>query len=128
MHSSIFPIRKITIKLLNQWCISCFLVRERLFLSSNLTRESQGCLRVTLQQILVPRGGDHFVQRHECSWCKESWPSARNQKKRPFSSPEPIVLFGHVVLKPSGSGDENENCPTPWHVIRMSSVRYVTQA
>lgn len=89
----------------------------------NLTRESQGCLRVTLQQILVPRGGDHFVQRHECSWCKESWPSARNKKKWPFSSPEPIVLFGHVVLKPSGSGDENENCPTPWHVIRMSSVR-----
>lgn len=112
----------------NQWYISCFLVRERLFLSSNLTWESQGCLRVTLQQILVPRGGDHFVQRHECSWCKESWPSARNKKKWPFSSPEPIVLFGHVVLKPSGSGDENENCPTPWHVIRMSSVRYVTQA
>lgn len=64
----------------NQWYISCFLVRERLFLSSNLTWESQGCLRVTLQQILVPRGGDHFVQRHECSWCKESWPSARNKK------------------------------------------------
>lgn len=39
-----------------------------------------------------------------------------------------MVSFGHVVLKPSGSGDENENCSTSWHVIRMCSVCYVTQA
>ena len=64
----------------NQWYISCFLVHERLFLSSNLTRESQGCLRVTLQQILVPRGGDHFVQRHECSWCKNRGPRLETKK------------------------------------------------
>ena len=33
-----------------------------------------------------------------------------------FSPPDPVVSFGHVALKPSGSGDENVNSAVPWYV------------
>lgn len=80
MYSSIFRIQKITTKLLNQWCISRFLVRERLFLSSNLTRESQGCLRVTLQQILVPRAAIIMFSATSTAGAKNRGPRLETKK------------------------------------------------
>ena len=35
--------------------------------------------------------------------------------KSAFSPPDPVVSFGHVTLKPSGSGDENVNSAVPWY-------------